>query len=237
MDEDNIKFECGTILRTKHNVLSFLCLGCRVEFVTISKFIEHGHINCYKESSFPLQFEFKDVENEDMLTNSNQFSSVDPNLTANRSTEIDDTVKKSMKKRWSHTWTCDICLQTKNTNETVIESVKRHMKQFHNAKCELKRKPKLHQCDLCLKSFRLAQYLSDHRAVHLGETPYQCDSPDCTYKSASKGLMYRHTRIYHNNYDAHKYVCHQCGKKLQSAQNLESHTNGHLNLKPYSCDE
>lgn len=61
--------------------------------------------------------------------------------------------------------------------------------------------------------------------------------PECgnMYKYARN--MIKHLRIVHSSLGGSSFKCHSCNKQFRCNNDLEAHTNKHLNIKPFECSK
>ncbi|BES96292.1 ZnF_C2H2 [Nesidiocoris tenuis] len=88
---------------------------------------------------------------------------------------------------------------------------------------------KVHKCSVegCSAAFSRPWKLQAHISVHLGESPFVCDVPDCTKSYNSKQHLSRHKKMSHSSGLANSkvYPCtHEgCNAVLKTNQNLKKH--------------
>uniref|UniRef100_A0AAZ1Y3T8 C2H2-type domain-containing protein n=1 Tax=Oreochromis aureus TaxID=47969 RepID=A0AAZ1Y3T8_OREAU len=81
-------------------------------------------------------------------------------------------------------------------------------------------------CDLCGKSFTLAQSLKKHQVIHSGVKPYSCDL--CGKSFTLAGNLKTH-QVIHSGVKA--YNCDLCGKSFTQSQSLKTHQLIHSGFK------
>ncbi|XP_048347642.1 zinc finger and SCAN domain-containing protein 16-like [Sphaerodactylus townsendi] len=88
------------------------------------------------------------------------------------------------------------------------------------------------KCSECGKSFNQKRYLTGHKRIHKGETPYKCS--DCGRSFNRKWNLIAHKRIHSGE---NPYKCSDCGKTFSQKGNLMTHVRIHTGEKPYKCAE
>ena len=79
--------------------------------------------------------------------------------------------------------------------------------------------------------FNSSSILTNHKKVHTGEMPYECEI--CKKAFSSKGDLTRHTRVHTGE---KPYECEICKKAFSSKGDLTRHTRVHTGEKPFSCN-
>ncbi|XP_077299423.1 uncharacterized protein LOC143920413 [Arctopsyche grandis] len=90
---------------------------------------------------------------------------------------------------------------------------------------------KLHDCDICSKSFNRKDYLNIHMRLHAGVKPYICDI--CSKTFTTKQIISVHMGI-HTGVKPH--ICYICSKKFIQKHQIIAHMGTHTKVKPYKCD-
>ncbi|XP_012530805.1 zinc finger protein 431 [Monomorium pharaonis] len=123
-----------------------------------------------------------------------------------------------------------ICLLCSNENEEGFTADARciiaHMKDVHDTR--------LYICDVCGQDFRkrneMSLHLDDHVAKEEGD--FQCEI--CNRIFNNLRLFRIHKRIHYPQVKS--WPCDTCGKRYNSKNLLEEHTNTHIGVRPYVCE-
>ncbi|KAK2719554.1 sal-like protein 3 isoform X1 [Artemia franciscana] len=95
----------------------------------------------------------------------------------------------------------------------------------------LQNSKKVHECNICKKSFSSKQYLGLHQRIHSGEKLFDC-------KICGKTFIYEQSRnihlIIHSGDKPHK--CLVCGKKFSLIWNMKRHMTTHKDEKRHECN-
>lgn len=95
------------------------------------------------------------------------------------------------------------------------------------------RVPKVIDCPICGKIFPRRKELQDHRRVHTGEKPFQCDI--CGTSFSQKGNLLMHKRITH--LQEKRFKCDICDKAFKWKRLLVGHVMSiHTGERPYKCE-
>lgn len=97
---------------------------------------------------------------------------------------------------------------------------------FPSAKNDLEK----HKCEICLKSFKRASSLSNHRLIHNNSKAFKCDQ--CNMSFLRKSDLGKHVVIHSGN---KPYGCSTCGKRFSQSSNMLTHQRRHSGIRPYSC--
>ncbi|KAL4097674.1 hypothetical protein QTP88_022409 [Uroleucon formosanum] len=134
--------------------------------------------------------------------------------------------KSVNKERWYMEKTCVIC----NMVLANSKSLKLHTKNVH-----LKLKP--YVCQVCNHGSATKYMMQVHMRQHTGEKPFNCDAPDCNFKTGDHNSLRRH-KLRHSN--ERPYKCTHCDYKCIQVTALKSHiTNNHrdkMDNSYYSCN-
>ncbi|XP_075243723.1 uncharacterized protein LOC142337971 [Convolutriloba macropyga] len=144
---------------------------------------------------------------------------------------------------------CNVCgkaFKTKEKLELHCKSVHSDEKPFTCPVClksfrlndYLKRHMLMHArsskgeyvCEFCGKQFRLSNNLTEHRRIHTGERPYRCDLCGLTFTQNS--TLRRHIVVHTND---RQYKCEICGKAFARPNQLTIHQRVHTGEKPFEC--
>jgi len=125
--------------------------------------------------------------------------------------------------------------------EHCQKSISAKAYRIHLAKCQKNRtdyknvdKPeeKLLTCDICKKGFIKLSDLNNHKRIHTGEKPFQCDNCGATF--TQKQNLTTHIRTTH--LQEKRYACDFCSKRFTRQRLLDCHINSkHKLIKPYKC--
>ncbi|CAH0775627.1 unnamed protein product [Bemisia tabaci] len=87
------------------------------------------------------------------------------------------------------------------------------------------------ECDVCSKSFTTKYFLKKHKRLHTGDQRYFCEL--CN-RSFTFQQSYRKHILYHS--DEKPYPCTTCGRTFKELSTLHNHERIHTGEKPYSCE-
>ncbi|XP_041373208.1 zinc finger protein 492-like [Gigantopelta aegis] len=103
----------------------------------------------------------------------------------------------------------------------------RHMRTAHSKEFHLK-------CRYCDSVANTEKGLREHcRTRHNNPNPFECDEPNCTYKTYKYDFLRRHLQIHNTN---REFVCDKCGKTFSQHAGLASHRRTCYQLQEYLCD-
>ena len=89
-------------------------------------------------------------------------------------------------------------------------------------------------CGECGKKFARHLELVNHRRIHSGDKPFQCEV--CGMRFNQKQNL--HTHVRHIHLGERRYECGDCGMKFRRKRLLDCHTNSkHRNERPYACSQ
>lgn len=218
------------------SIFEYFCDRCDKSFSTSAQLDRHSRIH-----SAPQNFECNRCEK----------------AFENRQKLDEHTTSKHMINTNDKTLKCDICgkvfvraarlrkhMTTHETNETnlaitcepcsmVFQDYAKaieHCEQKHDARIEMMKEKALDEaycCEFCEIAFIDIRALMEHRDVHSGKTPYECDLCSSKYDSFSKLKTHKQS---HQNLNAifpvvRKYVCDEgsCRKSYRHWSDLTSH--------------
>ena len=128
---------------------------------------------------------------------------------------------------------CKICHRKFAEKVTLLKHQATHSKQIKNSfYLNNKKKSKVLQCDVCLKSFSYSSELEKHYRSHTGEKPFACQI--CGRKFATYPNLVRHQTIHS---DVRNFKCSFCpeDKFFKSKSQLSRHMILHSEPK-FSCN-
>lgn len=105
-----------------------------------------------------------------------------------------------------------------------------HMERIHKAEGE---RPRVHECDICHKTFKDKFVLNTHKKTHSGEKAHKC--PMCDY--ACNNMTYMRQHVLNHTHQL-QFKCHFCYRGFVSDEGLQLHINKlHANEpRIYKCD-
>ncbi|XP_071445645.1 uncharacterized protein [Hetaerina americana] len=131
---------------------------------------------------------------------------------------------------------CTICKRKFNT----VKSLKVHMYAMHlgvkrtpepEVKVKRIRSTKPKTCEVCLKTFKSAYQLADHKFIHTDEKPYSCDVCSKTFKK--KAYLTSHLAVHSSK---GRFQCAECKKTYRGRAELKRHVLIHAGIKKFKCD-
>lgn len=121
------------------------------------------------------------------------------------------------------------CVQCKK-DFNARKHYRSHMERIHKAEGE---RPRVHECDICHKTFRDKFVLNTHKKTHSGEKKHKC--PMCEYACNNMTYMRQHVLNHTNQL---QFKCHFCYRGFLTDDDLQAHINKlHANEpRIYRCD-
>ncbi|XP_014223163.1 zinc finger protein 431-like [Trichogramma pretiosum] len=140
-----------------------------------------------------------------------------------KKSKVDSALETIM--RDGDSYKCLLCSE-ENRESQDAKSIMNHIKEFHDARVYI--------CDLCGEFFKKRTELSQHYDDHVEreEGDFQCEV--CNRIFSNLRLFRIHKRVHYQQ--AKTWSCEQCGKKYNSKNLLEEHTNTHTGNRPYVCE-
>jgi len=89
----------------------------------------------------------------------------------------------------------------------------------------------LHECKVCLRTFKWRETLKLHARTHTGERPYECEV--CARKFNAKAYLHTHLRVHTGE---RPFKCGECGDAFTQATALKMHSHTHSLVKPFACE-
>ncbi|KAG5879672.1 hypothetical protein JTB14_021475 [Gonioctena quinquepunctata] len=87
-----------------------------------------------------------------------------------------------------------------------------------------------YECNICQKSFKIANCLRIHLKNHDEQKPYVCT--ECRKAFKGYGSLMHHIRSHSGE---QPYACKECGKKYKQSGTLKAHMRIHSGSKPFIC--
>ncbi len=106
-----------------------------------------------------------------------------------------------------------------------------YRKMFPNNQKYINSYEKVHQCDMCKKTFSQQSNLCKHVLIHYGLRPYGCDI--CGKRFTQQANLIKHKRIHTGD---KPFVCKVCGRGFSQKANLKKHAQLHTGEKHFRCD-
>lgn len=131
-----------------------------------------------------------------------------------------------------------------NSGDTPKDSPKLHICQICLKSCKSASNLTVHErchsdqknfaCSSCPKRFKIRGDLKRHMRIHTGVRPFQCSFPGCHKSFTTTDIRKGHEMIHKNQRD---FKCSfvGCDKSFTNKRNLVNHENIHSQTKPYSC--
>ncbi|KAH1003731.1 hypothetical protein HUJ04_003601 [Dendroctonus ponderosae] len=154
----------------------------------------------------------------------------------------------------SKSFECEFCGLKLKTKGSLTTHNKRHLKQYV-AECKCckvgfvtnqeyinhmgsKHGPSNHVCNICGRPCYDKAALQGHMARHAKDygvnSNIRCKICDKTFLQ-EKYLKHHFSRMHKNG--GQRFICHLCGKKVNSKRSLRDHTYIHQGIKPLECKE
>ena len=90
-----------------------------------------------------------------------------------------------------------------------------------------------HRCEICNKTFKTKNYLTEHKRTHREPEEYSCDK--CLKVFGSKSNPRGHIKTKHESTSS--YSCEYCSKKFEKAFCLKQHTDSCQNRIAYQLNQ
>ena len=89
----------------------------------------------------------------------------------------------------------------------------------------------LHECKVCLRTFKWRETLKLHARTHTGERPYECEV--CARTFNANAYLHTHLRVHTGE---RPFKCGECGDAFTQATALKMHSHTHSLVKPFACE-
>lgn len=89
------------------------------------------------------------------------------------------------------------------------------------------RTERIHECAICLKTFKQRGDLRAHVKRHQIAEPYRCDK--CDFETLNEECLTKHSKLHSKN---NEYVCHLCKRAFSRGNNLSRHLKDMHQLEP-----
>lgn len=203
-------------IRTRHEQSQFICLTCKVSFVTKEELNNHQkEVQHTGEGISEVQImEETDRELDESAEVELKCASCEKTFPL-QSALTNHIVTQHITENSN---VCDLCGKTFSHPSSVI---------YHK---EVAHSKSAYVCTICKKGFKHKQLLQRHSLVHSDDRPFVCDVCGATFKTRAN--LYNHSNIHS---EEKPYQCTFCDAKFSHKTSLILHTRWHTGEKPYTC--
>lgn len=112
-----------------------------------------------------------------------------------------------------------------------VKHIEQHA-QENNKNMQITDKSKMHECNICQKTYTSRTLLSEHLKTHSGSPPHECRVCGKTFASKYTHQSHLKTHLVRPR----PFQCNQCGKSFFTTQNLNQHEKTHSGIKDFICN-